>query len=326
MEVAVASIKPLGVPLRDRYGRPVTNLRISLNSSACCNFRCIHCHSEGVHENPINQMTPREIQRIVGILVSYGVESVKLTGGEPMLRRDIVEIVQRIKQMRIKEISMTTNGTHLARLAGELRDGGLNRVNISVHSLREDRYRFITSSTKLQDALSGVEAAVNAGLAPVKINMTLLRGVNTDEVDDMIRYVEDLGGGDIAVLQLIELVNSDKPFYDTYHMDLTSIEEALKQRAIATVKRTMHARHRYLLPSGVYVEVVRPMHNCEFCASNNRMRITYDGKFKPCLLREDNHVDFLQALRNGARDTELAAIYERAVLLREPYFKPGEVN
>jgi len=271
-------------------------------------------------------MTPWEIQRIVRILVGYGVESVKLTGGEPMLRSDITEIIRRIRQLNVKEISMTTNGTRLAKLAGELKDAGLNRVNVSLHSLRADRYRFITASLRLQDALDAVEAAVNVGLTPVKINMTLLRGVNTDEVYDMIRYVEGLGGGDIAMLQLIELVESDKRFYNTHHVDLVPIEEELKRKAIAAIKRAMHGRYRYLLPNGVYVEVVRPMHNCEFCAANNRIRITYDGKFKPCLLREDNHVDFLTSLRNGASDRDLAEIYKRAVLLREPYFKPAEVN
>ena len=312
--------------LSDRFGRPVTNARISLNSSSRCNFRCIHCHMEGIKSVPSTVMTAYEIRRVVKIMSRFGVDAVKLTGGEPMLRRDILEIVRKLKDAGLREISMTTNGTRFAKLAGPLHDAGLSRVNISLHSLRKDMFRFIAGVDKLNEALRAVSAAMEARLLPLKLNMTLMKKVNDDEIDQMITFVNKLRADGEVILQLIELVVTDPEFYSKYHCDLGPIEERLNGQAIAVYRRGLHNRPRYVLPDGVTVEIVRPMHNSEFCMKNNRIRITHDGKFKPCLLRDDNHVDFLGRMRAGASDEEIAQLFKKAVSLREPFFTSREVG
>ena len=271
-------------------------------------------------------MTPDEIQRVVRVLHGFGVNAVKLTGGEPMLRQDIIEIVEKLKAVGLHEISMTTNGTRFSELAGALHDAGLSRVNISLHSLRKDRFQSIAGVDGYDQAMSAVSAAIAAKLLPVKLNVTMMKNVNDDEIDDVIRFVHRSGGNGEVVLQLIELVVTDPAFYEKYHCDLAPIEERLKSQAVAVYRRGMHNRPRYILPNGVTVEVVRPMHNSEFCMKNNRIRITHDGKFKPCLLRDDNHVDFLTRMRAGATDDEIADLFKVAVLVREPFFKSHEIS
>jgi len=309
--------------LMDRFGRPVTGLRISLAPSSRCNFDCVFCHSEGIYEPAEPVMRPQEIERIVRIAHGLGVDKVKLTGGEPMLRPDIMEIVGRVKGVGITDLSMTTNGTRLARLAGVLREKGLDRVNISLHSLREERYTFITNTHSHRETMEAIGASVEAGLMPVKLNVVVMKGLNDDEIDEMIRFTAGLGGGEKVILQLIELISTQPRFYGVYHVDLSAIEERLRRTATSVTTRRLHNRPRYCLPNGVVVEVVRPMHNASFCAANDRLRVTHDGKFKPCLMRNDNHVDFLTAMRSGASDEELAQLYSTAVALREPFFKPG---
>ena len=316
-----------GRVLFDRFGRPVTGVRISLNPSSLCNFNCIFCHSEGIFEEPKDTMTADEIQRITKILTRFGVDAVKLTGGEPMLRRDIVDVVQKLGELPLRELSLTTNGTRLVELADVLKDKGLDRVNISLHSLREERFNFITGVARLSYTLEAIRRAVEVGLTPVKLNVVVMKGVNEDEVDDIINFASSLGGGEKAKVQFIELVaegSASSSFYSEFHADLSTMEERFKRIAVEGRVRQLHLRHQYLLPNGVWVEVVKPMHNSAFCMADNRIRITYNGQFKPCLLREDNHVDFLSAMRNGADDEALAEMFRKAVWLREPFFKLRE--
>lgn len=312
--------------LTDRFGRPVTGVRISIAPSVGCNYNCVFCHSEGIHEATENIMKPEEVERIVRIINKLGVSYVKFTGGEPLLRPDIVEIVRRLSRLPLKELSLTTNGTKLPRLAESLRKAGLDRVNISLHSLKEERYNFITGSNRFRQTLEAIQASIKTGLTPVKLNMVVMKGVNDDEIDTAIRFVGEMGKGEEVVLQLIELVKEgdvDAQFYDRFHADLSNVEESLMRTSLKETVRDLHFRRRYLLPNGAWVEVVKPMHNSTFCMGDNRIRITYDGKFKPCLLRHDNHVDFLQAMRNGGSDVDLANLFRLAVQLREPFFKPA---
>jgi len=281
---------------------------------------------EGVKSSNSILMTSDEIQRVVRVLSRFGVDAVKLTGGEPMLRHDIVEIVQKLRSVGLRELSITTNGTRFSKLAEKLHAAGLSRVNISLHSLRKDRFQFIAGVDGYDAAINAVSAAIAAKLLPVKLNVTLMKSINDDEIEDMIEFVHSSGGNGEIILQLIELVVTDPEFYQKYHCDLVPVEERLKSQSVTVYRRGMHNRPRYDLPNGVTVEVVRPMHNSEFCMKNNRMRITHDGKFKPCLLREDNHVDFLTSMRAGASDDEIAEFYKRAVLIREPYFKSSELG
>ena len=301
--------------MRDRFGRPLTGLRVSVTND--CNLNCFYCHREGCI-NGGREMSADEIAKIVEVAAEFGVRRVKLTGGEPILRHDIVDVVAGIARASIEEVSMSTNGTLLADTAHELADAGLSRVNISLDTLDPETYGSITGNHLLEDVLSGLDAALDAGLKPVKLNMVVLAGLNDGEIERMITYASSRG----AILQLIELLkmpNGGQNF-TRYHLDLGDVERWLSGRARAIQTRhSMHARKRYILPEGE-VEVVRPMHNSEFCMHCTRLRLTPDGYLKPCLMRNDNLVDVLSSLREGVAD-EVRKAFKEAILQREPHFK-----
>lgn len=281
----------------------MTNLRVSLTPK--CNLRCIYCHREG-EEDPQEILSAEEIINVINTGVGFGIKSVKFTGGEPLLRRDVTEIIREVPTNI--ESSITTNGTLLADIAHELKDAGLSRVNISLDSLKPERYREITGSGLLEKTLDGVSAAIDAGLTPVKINMVLLKGINEDEVGDLMDYVRN--NRDL-ILQVIELMEFNEC---SYHGDVDGLERDLDRNAKTIITRRMHHRKKYCM-DGAEVEVVHPLHNTEFCAFCNRLRLTSDGFLKPCLLRNDNLVDI-----RGFRDEGLKDRFRLAVSRREPFF------
>ena len=289
--------------LTDTHGRTVSNIRISLTQA--CNLNCIYCHSEG-EKNPEKELSKEQIAEILRVAQTFGVRSVKFTGGEPLMRTDLEEIVASVPPGM--ESSMTTNATLLADRAHALKAAGLSRVNVSIDSLDPVRYEQITGHPMLGEALAGVEAALDAGLTPVKINMVVLSGINEDEVDSLIDYVRQDHN---LVLQLIELMQ----FRDCdHHGDVQGIEERIAAMADHVETRRMHHRKKYFV-RGAEVEVVRPLHNTEFCAYCNRLRLTSDGKLKPCLLRSDNLVDV-----RGLSGPALEEAFREAVSRRSPYF------
>jgi GTP 3',8-cyclase len=290
--------------LRDSFHRPVTNLRISVTPK--CNLSCIYCHREGENttEGPLKAA---EIAEVLRVAAGFGIRSVKFTGGEPMLRPDLIEIIRSVPAG--VESSITTNGTLLSGLAVDLKQAGLRRVNVSIDSLDPATYKKIAGTDRLSDVLEGIDAAIATGLTPVKLNMVVLKGINDHEIDDFLTYVR--GNRDL-VLQLIELMN----FNDCdHHGDLNGLENSLASRSKQIITRRMHHRKKYCL-DGAEVEVVRPLHNTEFCAFCNRLRVTSDGKLKPCLLRTDNHIDI-----RGKSGKELESLFEKAVSLREPFYR-----
>jgi cyclic pyranopterin phosphate synthase len=289
--------------LKDAFNRPVSNIRISLTKQ--CNLACIYCHREGEKEST-EQLSASEIAEILTVSAKFGIRSVKFTGGEPLLRPDLLEIVQSVPKGM--ESSLTTNGTLLADLARGLKDAGLKRVNVSLDSLDRDTYQKITGVDNLPDVLDGITAAREAGLTPVKINMVVLEGINEHEVDNFLAYVR--GKRDL-ILQLIELMNFNNC---EHHGDLNGLENGLALRSKQIVTRRMHHRKKYCL-DGAEVEVVRPVHNTEFCAFCNRLRVTSDGKLKPCLMRTDNHIDI-----RGKHGEELEDLFRQAVATREPFY------
>lgn len=288
--------------LHDTFGRPVSNIRIAVNSG--CNLRCVYCHREG-ELKPENPLPIEDIIAILNIARELGIKSIKFTGGEPLLRKDIVDIIRAVPQGI--ESSMTTNGTLLGPCAQELRDAGLSRVNISLDSLNPDSYRSITGVSLLSDVLEGIEAAKEAGLTPIKINMVLLKGINEGEVDDFIRLVS---GDRQLILQIIELMDlGGCPL----HADLSELEEKIAAESRKVITRRMHHRKKYCY-DGAEIEFVRPFHNSDFCRHCNRLRVTSDGKLKPCLLRDDNLIDI-----RGKRGDELLRLFQGAAKKREPY-------
>jgi cyclic pyranopterin phosphate synthase len=290
--------------LKDAFNRPVSNIRISLTKQ--CNLSCIYCHREG-EKGSADQLSAAEIAEILEVSVKFGIKSVKFTGGEPLLRPDLIEIVKSVPKGM--ESSLTTNGTLLAGLARDLRDAGLKRVNVSLDSLDRETYKKITGVDRLPDVLAGITAALEAGLTPVKLNMVVLEGINEQEVEDFLAYVR--GKRDL-ILQLIELMNFNNC---EHHGDINGLEEGLALRSKQIITRRMHHRKKYCL-DGAEVEVVRPVHNTEFCAFCNRLRVTSDGKLKPCLMRTDNHIDI-----RGKHGIELEDLFRKAVAAREPYYQ-----
>jgi len=266
-------------------------------------------------------MSADEVLRIARVAVSLGVTRVKLTGGEPLLRSDIVEIVRGLAGLRgLRDLSMTTNGTRLSVLAEPLREAGLMRVNVNLPSLDEKTYDVLNGGD-LREVLAGIEAAVRVGFYPVKLNMLVLRGVNDGEISRMIAFARRSE----TILQLLELepVNVRDEFYERYFCSLDGVENDLKSRALEVRTRgDMQNRRVYFLP-GVKVEVVHPIENTEFCAHCTRLRLTSDGRLKPCLMRNDNLVDVLTHIRKGANDEELKQLFVEAVKRREPYYRRG---
>jgi cyclic pyranopterin phosphate synthase len=252
-------------------------------------------------------MSADEIAEILRVASKFDIRHVKFTGGEPLLRDDLIDIVASVPKNM--ESSLTTNGTLLADRADELKKAGLMRVNVSLDSLDPTTYQRITGSNRLGDVLTGITAALDAGLTPIKLNMVVLAGINESEVDDFLAFVR---GNRNLILQLIELMHFNNC---QYHGDLAGLEDSLAGRSKTILTRRMHHRKKYCL-DGAEVEVVRPVHNTEFCAFCNRLRVTSDGKLKPCLLRTDNHIDI-----RGKQGSELESLFCEAVKRREPFFR-----
>jgi len=307
--------------LADNCGRPLLNLRISITQR--CNNRCAYCHREGEVQRANRSrelMSVNEIVHIAKVAVSLGIARIKLTGGEPLMRQDLPEIVKGIAALPgLRDLSLTTNGLLLGEgMAKKLRACGLRRVNISLPSLNPETYRKLTGG-KLEDALAGVKAAIEAGSCPVKLNTVVLKDVNVGDVPDLIEYA----GRNNIVLQLIELdpVNVGDVYYKEHHRSLDEQEALLKEKAVSIEKRPfMHNRLIYHLPNAT-VEIVKPIENTDFCMHCTRLRVTSDGKLKPCLMRNDNLTDILASIRQGASDEELKQMFVKANYLREPYNK-----
>lgn len=305
--------------LTDPFGRRISNVRIALTNS--CNLRCIYCHHEGEEINGCNrtgtgpEMTVQEISELIRIFSDLGVKTIKLTGGEPTVRKDLLEIVKSIPHHI--ESSMTTNGVLLSKMATDLKDAGLSRVNISLDTLRRDRYIQITGKDLLPDVLGGIDAAIDAGLTPVKLNMVLLKGINDDELEEFLAFVRERKN---LILQVIELMDmhgwAEKidPNLRSNAKLVYDLEKEIASRSTEFTTRRMHHRKKYCV-DGAEVEIVRPMHNCEFCANCNRLRVTSDGKLKPCLLASGNEVDI-----KGLHNEELIQAIKVSVGRREPYF------
>jgi cyclic pyranopterin phosphate synthase len=282
----------------------------------------VYCHREGEVKRAnrsAEKMTVEEIIHIAKIAIGLGIARIKLTGGEPLMRKDLPEIISGMASVPgLKDLSLTTNGLLLGDMAKELHERGLKRINISLPSLNEQTYRKLTGG-KLQDALAGIKAAIEAGFCPIKLNMVILKDVNVRDVPDMIEYAGQTG----AVLQLIELdpINVSDQYYSTHHRSLDEQEKMLRDKAVSVEKRPlMHNRLIYHLPN-VTVEVVHPIENTDFCMHCTRMRVTSDGKLKPCLMRNDNLTDILTPIRKGASDEQLKQLFIQANSLREPYNK-----
>ena len=294
--------------LKDNFGRVITNLRISITNR--CNLNCLYCHREG-ETNPSKDISADRIIEIAEAFHTLGVKKLKITGGEPLLRRDLFDIL--VEMPSFQEISMTTNGTFLSEKAYELKECGLDRVNISLDTLDPDKYRYITGGGRIEKVLAGIETAYNAQLTPIKVNTVVMKGINETEIDELLAFTNLFNDKNIQViLQLIELIPIT-PMLRRYYYDISKLESKYAKIATGVNVRAMHKRRQYITPLGV-VEIVKPIDNIEFCLNCNRIRVTSDGKLKLCLLG-NKIVDI-----NGLHGTALIDTIKRAVKLREPFF------
>ncbi len=305
--------------LIDAYGREIRSLRFSLTSR--CTLNCIYCHHEGEgREKKDKKEISAELVIAIARVASahFGIRKIKITGGEPLMRTDLAEIVRGMRAFE-DDISVTTNGVFLSKYAADLADAGLDRANVSLDSLKEERYDSITrAKNNLPRVIEGIYSAIDAGLTPIKLNMVLLKGINDDEIGDMMRFVRECnkrGDGGAVILQPIELIPTFNPPMAQYKADFGKIEDELKSKASKIKTRRLQRRKKYFV-DGVEVEVVHPIDNTEFCANCSRLRITSDGQLKACLLRDDNLVPV-----ESADEEHIINQLKLAMKYREPFFR-----
>jgi cyclic pyranopterin phosphate synthase len=297
--------------LVDTFGRVHRDLRIAVTDR--CNFRCQYCMTEeGMEWMPREGLlTFEEIERVARLLVErYDVDSIRLTGGEPTVRAHLSRLVSKLSALDV-DLAMTTNGATLRLVADDLKAAGLNRLNISLDSLQRDRFIELTRRDDLDRVLDGIDAAIEAGFDPVKINVVLMNGINDDEIVDFARYGRDKG----VVVRFIEFMplDADEQWGPHRVVPLARVVEEINAVfPLEAVQRTSApaTRYRYLDGKGE-VGVIATVTE-KFCDTCDRIRLTADGQFRNCLFAVTDY-NLRDALRAGASDDEVAAVIEGAV-------------
>lgn len=310
--------------LVDGYGRRITYLRVSVTDR--CNLRCVYCMPEqGIDLVPMAEiLTYEEIQRIVKVAAPMGLRHVRLTGGEPLARKGIVDLVQMIATVPgIEEVALTTNGVSLAQHAEALAEAGLRRVNVSLDTFRPDRFRQITRVGRYEDVVEGIEAAAAAGLSPVKLNVVLIPSLNDDEALDFAASTLEKDW-EVRFIELMPFLPSESCARD--------ISQSAGHVPNELVKRRIEERFGSLLPAvtgagngpAEYYQLpgaqgrigfISPLSGEGFCARCNRLRLTADGRLRPCLLT-DREVDLKAALRGDSGDDAVRQGIRRALEIK----------
>lgn len=300
-------------PLKDYFRRTIDYLRISVTDR--CNLRCIYCMPpDGII--PIEHkeiLSFEEIVRIVKISVNHGVTKIRITGGEPLVRKNIIHLIRLLNNIEgIKDLSLTTNGILLERYAKELVDSGLKRVNISLDSLRPERFREITRGGEISYVLNGIKSAEKAGLTPIKINVVPIHGINDDEIEDFarmtmeypyqIRFIEFMPFGTHGMWKPEKFISSE---------EIRCIVERAGQLTPVVQKKSGPARYFKFDDAVGVIGFISPLSN-HFCAECNRLRLTADGKLRPCLFSE-TEIDLIPALRSNASDEEIDRLIKLSI-------------
>jgi cyclic pyranopterin phosphate synthase len=298
--------------LVDGFGRPFRTLRISVTDR--CNLACSFCHNEGQGSRvrPATasggpELPASQLGRIAEVAADLGATQAKLTGGEPLVRTDLTQIVRRVAATGM-DVSATTNGLLLGAHAQALAEAGLSRVNVSVDSLDPERFRAIRGG-RLVDVLAGVDAAVAAGLTPVKLNMVVTKASRPD-VPSLVAYAAARDGVEVQLIQFMpEMAWQQQPA-----ADVGALAAWLGSRADETVVREAHHRRRYLIGEA-WVELVDPVGNPEFCMNCHRLRVTADGRLKGCINVNEGAPDL-----RGLDEQGIRRAFEEAVASRRPYY------
>jgi len=311
--------------LSDTFNRPINYLRISVTDR--CNLRCIYClPAEGIRLLPHSEiLTYEEIATIAGLAAELGINKLRLTGGEPLVRANLPELIAMLAKISpIDDISLTTNGVLLEDSASELKRAGLRRVNVSLDSLREDKYEHITRHRKLSQVLQGIEAARACGLNPVKINTVVMRGVNDDEVTDFANLTI-AEGWHVRFIELMPFAAENPPEGHStagrtnLHPQFMSAQEIKKRLnslgKMEPCKKPVTGNgpaKYYRFPQAVgTIGFITPISE-HFCFNCNRLRLTAEGSLRPCLL-SDEEIDLRQPLRDGAPPEKLKQVITEAI-------------
>lgn len=309
---------PLHGPLVDRYGRVHRDLRISVTDR--CNLRCVYCMPEdGLSFLPTSELlTFDEITRLAKVAQSLGVTALRITGGEPLVRKGLPSLIARLSGLGFDDLALTTNGTELGRLAGSLASAGLRRVNVSCDSLRPERFASIRRRGHLTVVLDAMDAAEAAGLTPLKVNVVLLRGQNDDEILDFASLARDTG----RIVRFIEFMPLDAngawerdrlvPGREVFERisAVWPLEAISESDDAAPAERFRFADG--IGEIGLISSVTEP-----FCGTCNRLRLTADGALRNCLFSDDEHT-VRDVLRNGGTDAELSLVLREAVWAKFP--------
>lgn len=296
--------------LVDKYGRVYNYLRISVTDR--CNFRCKYCiptyHFEFLHHNDI--LSYEDILFALNIFCEIGIKKVRITGGEPLVRKGITNLIGEIrKNIKIEEITLTTNGALLSKFSKDLKKAGINRINVSIDSLKPERYHSITGGFDLKNVINGIKAAQNEGILPLKVNTVLIRGFNEDEIIDFCHFAAD-NNINVRFIEFMPIGNSSNWSKDS----VVSGREILDIIS-ETFTLTKLEKHKYEGPSlnyrlsnGAKIGIITPVSN-HFCGSCDKLRLTADGKLRPCLL-SDNEIDLTEAIKKRDADRLLNLIKE----------------
>jgi cyclic pyranopterin phosphate synthase len=307
--------------LKDSYGRAIRDLRVSVTDR--CNFRCFYCLPHGAPEETAPKaalLTYEEIERAVEVFASLGVEKVRLTGGEPMLRRDIETLVAKLARVHgVRDLALTTNGFNLAERAAGLKAAGLDRVTVSLDSLKRAAFTEMTGVDMLSRVLEGIRAAQRVGLAPVKVNAVIVRGHNDSEVADFAAFAREHA----ISMRFIEFMPLDSG-HEWSRAGVVSgreIRAAIEERfplAPLPVRRGAETSARYGFADGAPGEIgiIAPVSE-PFCGACSRIRLTADGQIRTCLFSTVEH-SLRDVIRRGATRAEIVEYIESVVLKKEP--------
>jgi GTP 3',8-cyclase len=294
--------------LVDSFGRAIDYLRVSVTDQ--CDLRCQYCRplSQPLARPLANLLRSSEIVAVVRAAALLGIRKVRLTGGEPLLRADIVELTAGIAAVPgIADLSLTTNALHLESMSAPLAGAGLRRVNVSLDTLHADRFVDVTGAPGLERVLAGIAAARSAGLRPVKINVVVMRGVNDDEIESFaeMTFAE---GWHVRFIEVMPVGNELKDLLVTGAEIMARLPDLQPAHDVVGYGPARMFR----LPGAIgTIAIISPISD-HFCEGCNRLRLTADGKLRPCLL-DDGEVDLLPALRSGSAPADLAAFIEQAV-------------
>ncbi len=297
--------------MRDAFGRRLEYLRLSLTDQ--CNFRCAYCLPNGCPRGGDEPLSVAEIGRLVRAFAALGVWKVRLTGGEPTLRRDVVEVVRTISSVPgVRRVGLTTNGYRLAGIAAELREAGLASINVSVDSLDPVRFREITGWPRLDRIVQGVEAALSAGIPTVKVNAVLLRGMGDRELDGFLAWTRDIP----VAIRFIELMQTgdNGAFFRERHVPAGEIQRRLERRGGASLPRGAGdgPALTYGHPAHAGTAGVIAPYSPGFCEACNRVRVSSTGDLRLCLFGERD-VPLRPYLRSDRDARALVEVIERSI-------------